>query len=94
MGFQVSFDLQKGLTVSEHHTIVDDFITQAIEKNSLQFGGGGDIHWQGFIVLNKSCGSVSMQHRDIVQKWLENNPKIISIYVGELRDVWYNWNND
>ncbi|WP_415407921.1 YggL family protein [Sulfurovum sp. CS9] len=94
MGFDVSFDIQKGLTVSEQNAILDDFITQAVEKNGLQFGGGGDIHWQGFIVLNKSRGSVSIHHRKIVQKWLEKNPKISNPHIGELRDVWYGWDSE
>ena len=94
MGFEVSFNIQKGLTVSEQNAILDDFITQAVEANGLQFGGGGDTHWQGFIVLNKSRGSVSAHHRETVRSWLEKNPQISNIRIGELRDVWYGWDSD
>ena len=94
MGFEASFDIQKGLSVSEQNAIVEDFITQAIEANGLQFGGGGDTHWQGFIVLNKSRGSVSGHHCKTVQRWLEKSPQISNIRIGELRDAWYDWDSD
>jgi uncharacterized protein len=94
MGFEVSFDIQKDLTVIEKNTIHEDFITQAVEANGLQFGGGGDTHWKGFVALNKSRGSVTLHHRETVRRWLEENLKISNIRIGELRDAWYGWDSD
>ena len=94
MGFEMSFDIQKGLTVIEQNAILENFIAQAVEENGLQFGGGGDTHWQGFIVLNKSRGSVTLHHRETVRRWLEENSQISNIRIGELRDVWHGWDSD
>ena len=93
-GFEVSFDIPTGLSVVDRNAILDDFITQAIEANGLQFGGGGDTHWQGFVTLNKRRGSVIEQHREPVRNWLNRNPQISNVSVGDLRDAWHGWEDD
>ena len=93
-GFEVSFDTPLNLTVHEHNTILGEFITQAIEANGLQFGGGGDTRWKGFVTLNKPRGSVTEHHRKLVHNWLDRNPKISNFSVGALRDAWHGWDDD
>ena len=90
-GFEVSFDLSVGLGQSERNTLINRFITEAIEANGLQFGGGGDQHWQGFATVNRTRGSATEQHRQAVYRWLKKEGNVGNIHVGTMRDAWYGW---
>ena len=92
-GFEVSFGLLADLAFEERNAVLDAFITEAIEANGLQFGGGGTTTWEGFIALDKPRGSATEDHRSVVTAWLEKNPKIVNVQVGELRDAWHGWDS-
>ncbi len=86
-GFLVSFRFRDGVADREVDRFVDDFI-DLLETNQLQFGGGGDREWEGFICL-AGRGSATDQHRELVADWFKTRPLLSNSNVGELRDAWY-----
>jgi len=90
LGFELSFDIPGDLSGDDRNALLDDFITDAIEANDLQFGGGGSgATWSGFAVLDRQRGSTTEDQRQAVLKWLEDHPNVSNIMVGELVDAWY-----
>jgi len=89
-GFELSFDIPEGLSIDDRNAVLDEFITDAIEANDLQFGGGGGgSTWSGYAILDRPRGSTTEAQRQAVLKWLEENPKVSNVMVGELVDAWY-----
>lgn len=88
MGFYVRFRLPEDISEVELDTVLDHFIDDAIEVNGLEYGGGGDTEWEGFVTLNRR-GSVTEDQRGKVIAWLSGNPRIIEHEVSELMDAWH-----
>ena len=88
-GFSVSFQTEATLSTDERDSLLDAFIVM-IEANGLQFGGGGLDQWEGFVALD-SRGTATELHRQVVQRWLEDQPHIHGVVVGKLMDAWHGW---
>jgi hypothetical protein len=88
MGFEIRFRMSNDLDEAAFDALIDAFIEQAIEANGLMFGGGGQREWKGFVTLERR-GSATEEHRQLVQRWLENQPQILEHQVGPLMDAWY-----
>lgn len=90
--FEIQVFLKLNLSESEFNIFTDDFILEAIEKNRLEFGGGGDpIKWSGFASSAKKYHSPNIEQRDAVGKWLENRKEVEKFEIGDFRDAWHNW---
>lgn len=91
--FEIKVFLKEELSESEFDVFTDDFILEAIEKNQLMFGGGGDSkYWEGFASSAKKYNSPTEKQREEVRNWLENREEIIDFEIGDFRDAWYGWN--
>ena len=84
-GFKVSITLKPNLGIDDLDRFLDEFISDAIERNELAFGGGTDF---GFITTWKR-GSASEAHRTVVENWLSQRQEVVSVSLGPLVDVWY-----
>jgi len=89
LGFNLEFDLSKANSKDFFEKFLDSFLIEAIEDNGLECGGGGREHQDFFVVRYK--GSVSEEQRNAVKEWLEKQPQVSNIVLGELRDAWYGW---
>lgn len=87
-GFEVRFRGADDLSNDSFDSIVDAFITQAIEASGLMCGGEGkNPEWTVFVTLNRR-GSATEEHRQAVQKWLEAQQEVKEMEVGSLIDAW------
>ena len=68
---------------------VDRFIAEVIQPNGLAYEGSGYLHWEGLVCLEK-IGKCDESHRQLVQKWLEEN-KLQQIEISELFDIWWDY---
>ena len=89
-GFGAGFRFSDLLTMEARNNLLNRFIEEAIEKNGLQFGGGGDGNeWNGFVALNKSRGSTLETHRQMVEKWFTQEAEVNEYYLTDLVNSWY-----
>ena len=89
-GFMAGFRFSCHLTESARNGLLNRFIEDAIEKNGLQFGGGGGGNeWSGFVALNKSRGSTLEKHRQAVAHWFQQETEIKEYYLTDMIDAWY-----
>lgn len=87
-GFSISFSLLENLESKALDDFVDEFLAEAIENNSLKFGGGfGGNDSGGFATLNKRGGTTE-DHRALVRNWLAAHPHVTNMQIGELVDAW------
>ena len=89
--FEIRFGMDPDLTMDQRNALLDEFVTQPIEANGLQFGGGDDNTWEGVVALDKPRGPATEEHRRAVRNWLERNPNISNVRIGEQRDAQYGW---
>jgi uncharacterized protein YggL (DUF469 family) len=89
LGFMLAFRFQKDISVTERNALLDRFVEEAIEPNGLVFGGGGLDEWEGFVRSDKPRGSATEDHRKAVEKWLVQEPLVLSYNVGPLMDAWH-----
>ena len=76
MGFYIRFRLPEDLGEEDLDAFLDQFLTEAIDAQELDFGGGGRHEWQGFVVLNRR-GSATEEHRKHVDGWLSSHPQVL-----------------
>ncbi len=88
LGFCVRFQLDESMSLTDVESFLDGFLTEVIEANGLDFGGGGNHEWQGFVTLDRR-GSVTEEQRKLVDEWLERHPQVRHHQVGEFLDAWY-----
>ncbi len=88
-GFEVKFNLFLDSSVDDDD-FFDRFIVE-IEKNSLTFAGGCGANWD--IYVTKNPGSATESDREIIRAWLEAQPKVKDLVIGQLVDAWwgYGW---
>lgn len=89
-GFKAGFRFSDQLTIKARNNLLNRFIEDAIEKNGLQYGGGGaGNEWYGFVALNKSRGSTHERHRQAVENWFIHEPEVQEYYLTDMIDAWY-----
>ena len=89
LGFEVSFRLREGATFDDLDPILDAFLVEAIEANGLVAGGGGHPDDQSFFVSLDGRGSVTEDHRNCLESWLNARSEIHHPSVGRLVDAWH-----
>jgi uncharacterized protein len=82
-GFEIAFRVKK-----RRDELLDRFILEAIESNGLLFGGS---EMGGFATSAADRASATDDQREKVRAWLEAQPEITDISIGELRDAWHGW---
>jgi uncharacterized protein YggL (DUF469 family) len=87
LGFEISFTLPENLDEERLDIFFDQFIEEAIENNSLQFGGGWGKDIVGFVTADQRR-SVTEEHRTLVRSWLAAKAIVSDIRIGELVDAW------
>ncbi len=87
--FEIAFQIDPNLASLQVDSLTDAFIDM-IEENNLLFGGGGCLSWNG-IVQGPCRGSTSETDRELVLRWLRQQPSIHNASAGPLRDAWYGW---
>ncbi len=88
-GFKTGFRFSDELDTITRNELIDRFIEIAIENNELQFGGGGEFEWNGFIALEKARGSTLDHHREAVKQWYIQESKILEYYITSMIDAWH-----
>lgn len=91
LGFNVDFNYDAA-DEDAACVLMDEFLAET-ERNFLCVGGwyGQDGNKASFFVVSYENRSVTPEERERLKSWLENNPKINNVVVGELRDAWYGW---
>ena len=59
-------------------------LSEAIEGNDLQFGGGGGGDWQQGIAEPHSTDAATEDQRQAVEEWLGRHPQVVEFSVGQL----------
>ena len=72
LGFLVNWQFAEGTSIETIDETVDRFIAEVIQPNGLAYEGSGYLHWEGLVCLEK-IGKCDESHRQLVQKWLEEN---------------------
>ena len=89
LGFLVNWQFAEGTSIETIDETVDRFIAEVIQPNGLAYEGSGYLHWEGLVCLEK-IGKCDESHRQLVQKWLEQN-KLQQIEISELFDIWWDY---
>lgn len=90
MGFTVKYEPAPGLAESAREALLDRFLLQAIEANDLHCGGGGGLEgWWDFFVCANGRRSATDADRQRVRDWLDSQPDVANILVGQLQDAWH-----
>ena len=84
--FPISFETP-ALSNADREQLCDDFL-EFLEANRLAFGGRVHDKWNG-IVQFEYRGTATEEHRQLVRAWLNGNPQITEVQIGELVDAWH-----
>jgi uncharacterized protein YggL (DUF469 family) len=87
LGFYIEFDFLEPDNDALFDKFWDNFIEEGIVGNGLVCGGGGYKRHEYFVSSNK--GSASEKQRNALKEWLEKQPDISNIMLGEFKDAWY-----
>jgi uncharacterized protein YggL (DUF469 family) len=83
--FSVVFKPNPHLSLDAYNHLIEAFIHNAIEANSLQFGGGGDRGlWKGVAESSdENDDQVSDAQLQAIRSWLDDQPFILDYTVSE-----------
>lgn len=84
--FPVRYRIAPGLGTSDWNAVIEAFISEAIEGNDLQFGGGGSADLQHGIAEPHSTDAATEAQRAAVVAWLGRHPRVVEFEVGPLGD--------
>jgi uncharacterized protein YggL (DUF469 family) len=84
--FPVRYRIVSGLSTQDRNAVIEAFITEAIEGNDLQFGGGGGGDWQSGIAEPHSTNAATEAQCRAVVAWLQQHPWVVEFAVGPLGD--------
>ncbi|OUS29110.1 hypothetical protein A9Q98_06480 [Thalassotalea sp. 42_200_T64] len=87
LGFDVAWKFAEGTSNDAIDEFLNNFFSEAIEPNSLGFGGEGDLIWHGLICTQK-LGKCTEEDRKTVEGWL-TQAGAQSVAVSDLYDVWW-----
>ena len=89
-GFKAGFRFSDRLTLQARNELLVRFIEVAIEKNGLQYGGGGaGNEWNGFVALSKPRGSTLESHRRAVKRCFIHEAQIHEYYISTMINAWH-----
>lgn len=87
LAFPLRFVVAEGVDDDACDRLIDDWLA-ALEREDLQFGGGGSRIWTG-IVERASRGSAGEAERAFVAEWLEADDRVAEFEIGPEFDGWY-----
>lgn len=71
-------------TNADRDAVLNSFITDAVESNGVQFGGGGaEMDWSGFLEPQRRTSWVTAEQIDAVQAWLAAERGIERFFIGQ-----------
>jgi uncharacterized protein YggL (DUF469 family) len=85
LGFELNLEFKEDLDDAAVDAFLDDFLTEAMDANGLDYVGGDDF---GLVCLAKR-GSVTEEQRAIVEAWLKARSEVTKVDVSPLLDAWY-----
>ncbi|MBD8827956.1 YggL family protein [Pseudomonas sp. CFBP 13602] len=85
LGFELNLDFKEDLADEQIDAFLDAFLTEAMDANGLDYVGGDDF---GLVCLAKR-GSVTEEHRAIVEAWLKGRSELTRVEVSPLLDAWH-----
>ena len=88
LGFEVRFRVGKSVPDAGLDEFWDCFIGEAIEANGLLCGGGCGREWD-VLISPEGRGSATEEHRDLIQKWLQDRADVENVRIGWLMDMWH-----
>lgn len=90
LGASIFISLVEGLNTEQYNHFFDDFISDAIEFNGLQFGGGGsDQSWYGVLEPKSRYGSVNDEDLAKIRDWLTHRTEVSTFKLSELWDLFH-----
>lgn len=89
LGFTARYQVKVGLSSAALDSLLDRFILEAIEANDLYCGGGGGPAEWDFLVCANGRRSATDADRQSVRMWLEQQPDVSLVFVGQLQDAWH-----
>jgi uncharacterized protein YggL (DUF469 family) len=89
LGCEVRFQVVDNLSHDAFDTVIDAFISQAIEAHGLVCGGGGKPPEWNVFVTREGRGSLTEEHRQAIERWLTARPEVNVVQIGPLVDAWY-----
>jgi len=88
-GFLVGVTPNAPIGSPERDSFLDRFIEEAIEKNDLSCGGGGENTWEFFVTANGRRASATELQRRSVEAWLDSDPDVSAYTVSSPIDAWH-----
>lgn len=88
-GFLVAMTPTAPLGSSARETLLDRFIEEAIERNDLSCGGGGEDVWEFFVTATGRRASVTETQRRSVEAWLRSRPDVGAYTLSSPIDAWH-----
>ena len=86
LGFNLSFAINKEISVKARDDLLDRFLTEAIYGQGLFFGGGMGEMTEGFV--SKHRGTATEAHRQYIEMWLIKQRDVFSAEIGDLINAW------
>lgn len=87
LGFTISWSFKEDTDEKILDSLVDQFILEVIQPNSLVYEGSGYFNWKG-IVCTKKLGNCTEEHRSLVTSWLEGHG-LTNVKASPLIDIWW-----
>jgi|GEM_PF-365738 len=89
-GFELECEFKSDLTDETISQFIDSFFIDAINAESLVFGGGlSSKRLSGFIGSNKRYGSATEADKAKLLAWLKAQPQVGTVELGEIIDANY-----
>lgn len=89
-GFELECEFKDDLPEEQLSAFIDKFFIDAISAKGLAFGGGlSSKRLSGFIVSNKRYQSTTETDKNTLETWLNAQPEVAKVDVGEIIDANY-----
>ncbi|AXM95765.1 YggL 50S ribosome-binding family protein [Pseudomonas plecoglossicida] len=85
LGFELNLEFKEDLDDEAVDAFLDDFLTEAMDANGLDYVGGEDFG----LVCKAERGSVTEEQRAAVEAWLKGRSEVTKVEVSPLLDAWY-----
>lgn len=89
-GFELECEFKRELSEENISQFVDSFFIDAINAEGLVFGGGlSSKRLSGFVGSNKRYGSTTEEDKAKLLAWLNGQPQVAKVELGEIIDANY-----